>query len=437
MNFVLFVLLNAVLFVRPEELYPSIAGLRLFMLLIVPCVLLSLRQITHLLSSDALQRRPVAVCVLLFYASTLVTQLVAGNLEGALLQNGPGFGKVILYYFLLLAVVNTPERLRALVAALVVQILVLTAIALAQQYGVATFPSIKPAMQTMFDAETGERYTIPRMASSGIFSDPNDLCLVLGLGILCCVYGATTGSPGPVGLVLWALPVPVFVAALLETHSRGGLLGVLAGGGAYLYSRFGGARALPLAAAGAAAALVAVGGRQADVGSGGGTAHERMIMWAEGLHTLFQRPLAIPTGLGFGWYPDEFGLVAHNSFVEAYVELGLLGGGAFLGAFLLALRLIDRLGKGIEAAGWALEARPFAFAVLAAYAVGCYSLTRNYVIPTYLVLGLASVLLETSVARLPVPFQVNREWFTRAVLFAIGGLVFMKFATQGLGMAGI
>jgi len=437
MNFVFFVVLNAVLFIRPEELYPSITGLRLYMLAIVPCVLLSLRPIAQLLSLDALRRRPVAVCVLLFYASTLVTQIIAGDVEGALLRSAPGFGKVILYYFLLLAVVNTRERFRAFVAALVVQILALTAIALAQQYGVTDFPNIKPAMQGMVDPETGERYAIPRMASSGIFGDPNDLCLILGLGLLCCVYGATTTDLGPLGLVLWLLPVPVFVAALLETHSRGGLLGVLAGGAAYLYSRFGGARALPLAVAGVVAVLVAIGGRQADVGSGGGTAHERLVMWAEGLSTLFQQPLAVPTGLGLGWFPGEFGLVAHNSFVEAYVELGLLGGGAFLGAFLLGLRLLDRLGKGVDAAGWAVEARHFGFAVLAAYAVGCYSLTRNYVIPTYLVLGLASVLLETSVARLPVRFQVNREWFKRAVLFAICGLVFIKFATQGMGLAGI
>ena len=436
MNFVLFVLLNAVLFIRPEELYPSIAGLRLYMLLIVPCVLLSLEQIARLLSRDALRRRPVAVCVLLFYAATVLSQVLAGQFE-SLLYGGTELGKVVLYYFLLLAVVNTPERFRAFVAALVVQILALTAIALAQQYGVTDFPNIKPAMQGMVDPETGEMFAIPRMASSGIFGDPNDLCLILGLGILCCVYGASTNSFGPVGLALWALPVPVFVVALLETHSRGGLLGVLTGGGAYLYSRYGGARALPLAVAGAVAALVAIGGRQADVGSGGGTAHERMIMWAEGLHTLLHHPLAVPTGLGLGWYPNEFGLVAHNSFVEAYVELGLIGGGAFLGSFLLALRLLGQLGKGIDAPEWAVEARHFAFAILAAYAVGCYSLTRNYVVPTYLVLGIASVLLETSAARLPVRHQVNREWFKRAVLFAIAGLMFMKFATQGLGMVGI
>ena len=42
MKFALFLLLNAVLLLRPEELFPEIAGLRLYLLVIVPCTLLSL-----------------------------------------------------------------------------------------------------------------------------------------------------------------------------------------------------------------------------------------------------------------------------------------------------------------------------------------------------------------------------------------------------------
>lgn len=436
MNFVLFLLVNAVLLIRPEELDPSIEGLRLYLLTIVPCVLLSLPRLVRLLSLASLRRRPVAVCVLLFYAATLVSLLVGGEIERAFLNTGPEVGKVILYFFLLIAVVDTQERFRIFVATLIVLIGVLAAIALAQQYGVVKFPTIKPAMQGMVDPNTGEIYSIPRMTSSGIFSDPNDLCLILGLGILSCVYCATNNSLGVVGLVLWLLPIPLFVIALLETHSRGGLLGVLAGGAAYLYSRFGGSKALPLAVVGAVVTLAVIGGRQASI-SGGGTAHERLMLWADGFGALFQQPLSILTGLGPGWFTDNHGLLAHNSFIQAYVELGVFGGGAFLGVFLLGLRLLDRLGRGIDAPKWVIESRHYAFAVLAGYAMGCYSLTRNYIVPTYLVLGIAAVLLEHAAPQLPEKFQVNRDWFTRAVLFAICGLLLIKFATQALGMVGV
>ncbi|HUR52965.1 MAG TPA: hypothetical protein VMZ71_02455 [Gemmataceae bacterium] len=435
MNFVLFLVLNAVLLLRPEELVPSIAGLRLYLIVIVACVLTSFADLAWVLSPQSLRVRPVAVCVLLFFASTIVSLCARGRVTEALFEFGPEFAKVVLYYFLFLAVVDTPWRFRAFVAALVVLIGGLTAVALAQHNGVTQFPNIEPAMQRETNPETGEEYSIRRMVSSGIFNDPNDLCLVLGLGIMSCVFCASNSS-GIAGRVLWLVPIPLFGFALLETHSRGGLLGVLAGGAAYVYSRFGGPRALPFAVGGAALVVLLVGGRQASIG-GGGTAHERLMMWADGLSNLFARPLYIPTGLGVGWFADEHGLVAHNSFVQAYVELGLFGGGAFLGAFLLGARILDRVGRGVPAPGWAVDARPYAFAALIGYAMGCYSLTRNFVVPTYLTLGIASVVLGAAAPTLPEKYRVSGGWFAKGILFAVCGLILLKISTQGLGRAGV
>ena len=42
MNFAFFVLLNAVLLIRPEELVPDIAGLRLYLIALVLCTLTTL-----------------------------------------------------------------------------------------------------------------------------------------------------------------------------------------------------------------------------------------------------------------------------------------------------------------------------------------------------------------------------------------------------------
>ncbi|MEO2089447.1 MAG: O-antigen ligase family protein, partial [Gemmataceae bacterium] len=201
----------------------------------------------------------------------------------------------------------------------------LTGIALAQHYGVTHFDNITPCLQGAVDPETGESYSFPRLVSSGIFNDPNDLCLMLGLGIWCCVYCGSTNSFGLIGWAFWLLPVPLYIYALFETHSRGGLMGVLAGGAAYVYSRFGGPKALPFAIAGAVGALVLVGGRQAEVS--GGTAHARLMLWAEGVTELLRQPTRIPTGLGMNWFEEETAHVAHNSFVTAYVEFGVFGGG--------------------------------------------------------------------------------------------------------------
>jgi putative inorganic carbon (hco3(-)) transporter len=435
MNFVLFLLLNAVLLLRPEELL-AFEGLHLYMILIVLCTTTSLPRLQELLSVASLRRRPIAVCVLLFFVATIVSLLARGRIDDALFDSGPDLAKVILYYFLLIAVVDTADRFRAFVVTLIVLISIVSIIALAEYHGFVDFPSIAPVTEKGIDPATGEETIIMRMVSSGVFNDPNDLCLLLGLGILSCVYCATTSPYGLLGRVCWLLPLPIYVYAINETHSRGGLLGVLAGGGAYVYSRYGGPKAFPFAVAGMVAVLAMLGGRQGNV-TGGGTAHVRVMYWAEGMTTLFRHPYFIPIGLGQGWFLDEVGQVAHNSFIQAYVEIGLVGGGAFLGAFALGVRILDRLGRGVDAPSWAIQGRHYAFAALVGYAMGCYSLTRNVVIPTYLTIGIASVLLDKAAPTLPDKFLVNEKWFIRGVLFSICGLLLMKFATQGLGQAGI
>lgn len=436
MKFGLFLVLNALLLIRPEELFPAIEGLRLYLIVIALCTIVSLPELLDILSPDSLRRRPITVCVLLYFVSTLVSLSVLGRVTEALFEFGPEFGKVILYYLLLIAIVDDESRFRSFVSTLVLLITALTAIALAQQFGITSFPNIQPVMQREFDAVTGEEYWIPRLVSSGIFNDPNDLCLIVGLGIVSCVYLATTGH-GPVAARwLWLLPIPLYVYALLETHSRGGVIGVLAGLAGYLYSRFGGPKTLPFATVGAVGALALIGGRQGNI-AGGDTAHERLMMWADGFVNLFNRPLYIPTGLGMGWFNDENGLVAHNSFVQAYVEQGVFGGGAFLGAFVLGTWMSDRIGRTIGAPAWALQARSFVFAALCGYGMGCYSLTRNCVIPTFLVLGILAVIVEAPSLTLPEKFVVNRRWFVRLALLSLAGLVILKYATQLLGMAGV
>lgn len=435
MNFVCFLLLNAVLLLRPEELFPEIAGLRLYLIVMVATCLLSLPDLRRVLSPDALRTNPVTVCVLLYYVASLITYAVVGKMDEAINLFGPEFGKVVIYFVLLQAVVDTPGRFRVFVASVVVLVGGLVSVALANHHGYVHFENIIHCFERTTDPDTGDDVWIHRLVSTGIFNDPNDLCLILGVGVLCCVYLATTAG-GWVGWAAWLIPVPLFVYALLDTQSRGGMLGVLAGAGAYLYSRYGGPKALPFAVGGGVLTLALVGGRQGAIG-GGGTAHERLMLWAEGLSSLLGQPTSLPFGLGVGYYIESNGLVAHNSFVQAYVETGVFGGGFFLAAFYLLGRIMDRVGRGVAAPAWVVTARHFGFALVVGYAGGCYSVTRNYVIPTYLVLGMATV-LTTQVGRLlPERFHISGRWFVWYGVFAVVGLVVIKFATQALGQMGI
>lgn len=435
MRFASFLLLNAVVLLRPEEIVPDIQGMRLFLISLVMCTLLNCDRLIELLSPSSLRNRPIAVCLLLFFGLSIVSPCLRGNILVAISDVVPDCVKLTLYYCLLVVSVDTRERFRIFVATLILMVACISLIALANFHEIIIFQNIVPCTERWMDPITGEEVSIGRAVGSGVFNDPNDLCLMLGLGILSCVYCITSGVGGVLGRIFWLINIPLFIVTLLETHSRGGLLGVLAGISGYLFSRYGGTRSIPLAIAGGLSVVAVIGGRQSAI-QGGGTAHERLMMWCEGLSTLFSMPLYLPTGLGYAWFLDTFGLVAHNSFVQAFVESGFIGGGAFAGMFFYSALLIMYL-KQSSAPQWAVEARHYGFSVIVGYAMGCYSLTRNFVEPTYLALGIASILAEQLVPRIPTWGQVDRQWFGHFLILSFVILMLVKFSTQALSLVGI
>jgi O-antigen ligase len=122
-------------------------------------------------------------------------------------------------------------------------------------------------------------------------------------------------------------------------------------------------------------------------------------IWAEGLGLIRGAPLF---GIGYGKFEEEnsFRLVAHNSYIHSYAELGYLGGTLFVGLYFSAFLTLRRLRlphaqiRNAEL----LRLHPYLIAMLAAYMVGMFSLSRCYVIPTYLVPGLVTAYLQAAPA---------------------------------------
>ena len=96
-------------------------------------------------------------------------------------------------------------------------------------------------------------------------------------------------------------------------------------------------------------------------------------------------------------YGDTVGLVAHNSFVHAYVELGFFGGTLFFGVFFLTglalLRLHrERIGENLHPQ--LARAYPFVAAILAGWGTAMLTLSRCYVMPTFLTFGIVGAYLN-------------------------------------------
>jgi hypothetical protein len=402
MGFLLFILMNATLFIRPGEIVPGLEEWPIYQWVILSCLVVAYPRVLDQFTRDALVSRPMTVCVVGLWVAVVLSLLVRMATFQAR-ETGFEFGKVILYYLLLVAVVDTPERLRKLLLWLAGFIVILALIAVLQYHGVIQIASLTTLEQKHFDSETGELVVIPRLRSIGIFNDPNDVCLVLGLGIQIGLYFAGDKQRGPIRFA-WLAPVALFGYTLIRTQSRGGLLGVMLGLFVLGCARYGWKKAIAAAVIAVPLLLAFAGGRQMDFNlDGEDTGQQRVQLWAEGFARFMQSPLF---GIGASQYVEEVGLVAHNSFVHAYTELGLFGGSLFVGAFYCGLAGLPRAETTTATNpldSELMRLRPHVMAMVVGYVVGLWSLSRNYVAPTYLTLGLAAVYCRLSAEQSAAP----------------------------------
>ncbi len=437
MDFFLFILLNATLFIRPGELIPDLAGVPIYNGLIVANLLFALPKFAARLAPGALRSSPISACVIGLAASVFASQLARGDLFLAR-QATFDFAKSAAYYFLLIAVVDTAPRLRGFLGALVGSIALVTTLALLHYHGIVEIPALEAYDEGWGDL-AGEAVLIRRLRTTGIYNDPNDLSLLLILGIGSCLF---LWSPRPRGLPRpwWLAPAGLFLYALGLTQSRGGFLALLAGMVVLFHGRYGAKVAGLLGGLALPAMFLLFGGRQTSIDTSGDTGQDRIQLWAEGFAMLRESPLF---GVGHGEFAERAGLVAHNSFVHAYAELGLAGGTLFLGSFAYASKTLEVLKRHPDAIGDGEvgRLRPYLLAMVVAYAFGMLTISRNYVVPTYMVLGMASAyfrLVALGSPRLAGPggpiAPLDRRLVGRSILagsaFLIVANLFIKLAIR-------
>ena len=393
MSFFLFLLVTATLFLRPGEIVPDLEGLPIYEWLIVACLVASLGGVIAQLDPESLKQQPITVAVFGMLAAIFLSHASHGNLWSAR-YGALEFLKIVIYYLLLVANVNTPARLRVFLLALLGCIVVCAALPVLEFHGEIDIPSLAAVKETAVDPKTGEEMVISRMCSTGIFHDPNDLAMILVVGLMLAAWRFFD----PAALLSKPLLLSVaalFFYALVLTKSRGGLLALLMALGALFQARFGWKKALLVGAPILPAIVLLIGGRQAGIGGAleGGTGQSRIQLWSAGLGLFRRSPLF---GIGYNLHAEEVEQVAHNSYVHAFAELGFFGGAIFLGAFCYALLSLYRLGQGERrfADRDLGRLRIYLLAALAGYSASMLSLSRNYIVPTYLMLGLSAAYLH-------------------------------------------
>jgi putative inorganic carbon (hco3(-)) transporter len=433
--FVLFILVNAVLLIRPAEIVPQLEGIEVYFYLIAACSLIAATDVLKYITTTPLDAQPITLCVVALCVIVVLPHLVVLNLEEAW-KAGWLFFKNVVYFFLFVGVVTTPGRLRALTCALLLLGAASVTIAVLDYHQILTLPAI----QAVRDTETlafGEIASFDRLQLSGIFKDPNDLCVWLAALVPLALYQLVE-ERDVFRRVLGVGVLLLFGYAIYLTRSRGGFLAMVAGLGVAVGMRYGRQRAALVAALGLPLLLFMFAGRQTSLDASKGTGQTRIQIWSDWLDRFKGDPIL---GVGVDVHDVDLaqpkegkavvyakGHVAHNSFLQAFADAGFFGGSLFLGAFFVALWSLWRIGqaraKPRDARTHAMQ--PYVLGATAAYGVGMMTLSLWIVAPTYIVLALAASYPRIDRCDPPVaPVRFDTHLLSRFVLLGIGFLATM------------
>lgn len=311
----------AVLYVRPHEYMPGLLEAPVLPLLLVAAFLTwTVRQSK---SFEAPQFWLLPVLTLMLMLSLIFTGWFGGGLKAL-----TDFAPVVLLFFLVATTIDSLQRLRQI---FIVLALSATVIAI---HGVDQ--STRGIGWTGAELSQGTRITY-----LGFLNDPNDLAMALIMVLPMIVYLAR-GSSRLMRLA-WYAAAAVVAYAIYLTNSRGAILAMGSMLGLYGILRYGYLKSL-IAVPSLLLVLVAAGpSRMSDMSADEDSAEGRIEAWYEGVQMLMGRPLF---GVGKGQFAEHHGLTAHNSFVLAFAELGLVGYFFWLSIIIVSWLMLQRLVLG-------------------------------------------------------------------------------------------
>ncbi len=398
MDYFLYLLVNANLFLRPAEVVPDLERLPLYLWFILACLLVSVPKLMSLVSAEAPLRHPVCMCVLGVFGFVALSHLAQSDLDRTAAEVFEFF-KVVVYFVLFLALVSTPGKLRVLLACVILFGVISTGVAVLEYHDVIELPNLKTVQDSWLDERTGDLQVVRRLMLTGILHDPNEFCLFLSMLTLLTLHQLSNPQSG-IARLFWLAPLGLFTYGINLTKSRGGLLALLAGLATLAICQWGwrrtaavGVLLLPLVAFGLA-------GRQTSISVSEGTGRARLELWSDWLLKFRESPLLgespkiappeVEEDKALRWNYQQ---IAHNSYLQGFADLGFIGGMLFLGAFFFAFRAMLQY-RGDQVTVLDPQQRhlyPFLFGALATYMTGMMSLSLCYVLPTYFVLALPVV----------------------------------------------
>jgi len=397
------------LYTRPEESIPELAGLR-FTFLVAVATLVSSWFYLFLK-----RERPVWTAYTVLLVGFTASVVLASVGHGHIAESATEITKILVLVLLVLNLVRDPDRYRWLINTLLLFTLYLSLFSIYRFY------------QGLGAVDEGG--TLLRAEATGIFGDPNDLAASIngGLALLIARFlrqrGAMRWWYSAMGLT--------FIFAVLLTQSRGALasLVVLLLAYAMPYLR---RRPWVLGVAGLAllALLAAAPGRMMDFDSLEESANQRFWYWTRGVSWFLETGML---GIGYGQFAELNVQVAHNSFVQCFAELGIFGYFCWLGALYLGFRPLPRpdLPAG-EREVYDSELLGARIALLT-YLASAFWISRTYV-PNLFIFATLPVVAHVAFRRTHDPYHFRaRDWTKeggRILALCFGSILFIKLFAE-------
>lgn len=301
--FLFFVVYLFTVLIRPQDFIEEIIGFPLVMIAILLCFVFTL------LGQRPLRWSPQQTLLILMLPFITVSAFLNGWGTHGLIESQEMLVSSILPLFLCATLISSAKRQR------IVMFVTLFASILMVHNGWVQFNNTYGMGWTGTQA-VGKEFE--RIIYVGIFSDPNDLGMLLVMNIPFLMYFYNKHSFIIKSICLFILLF--FLYGVYMTGSRGTILGTAALIGFYFLLKYGGARLIIFSIVTGpvfATLLSQFGGLSSSEESARG----RLYAWYDGIHYLLNNPIF---GIGKGNFADVHGLTAHNSFILVASELGIV-----------------------------------------------------------------------------------------------------------------
>lgn len=301
------------MYTRPEDSIPVLATLHLDLVVALLTALGGL--IPVLMHKERLVFTPFLTMATMFFLVGAISGATHGNMTGALAD----FLRMLILMVLVVNLMRNRRQFNALFSTVIV---------------CTVFLALN-SIYLYFNGQALSRDGGFQMLATGIFNDPNDLAATL-LGGLVLTLTRIVVAHRWAKLPYLAL-AGVLLYSLFLTNSRSGMIGLFAVVAGFLIA-FSKRKiiAIVMAVAIIGTLMVATPGRMTNFDTQEDSANSRFVFWNNAFDYFKAEPL---TGVGYQCFADlNYGHVAHNTFVQCFVELGFPGFFFWMGCIYYCFR---------------------------------------------------------------------------------------------------